>query len=102
MESDISSSSSPLREKVCLRRAQKTIIQLHRTSGELFSWPFKGDDRNFAGRLLLISGIGGKYFYCSLKRLFSLIAGENPGCGLKFLTANLDRHSSKRERKLFY
>ena len=40
----------------------------------------------------MISGIGGKYFYCSLKRLFSLIAGENPGCGLKFLTANLNHN----------
>src|SRR2546426_1354740 len=68
------------------------IIQLHTPSGELFGWPFERNDRNFASRLLLISGIGRKYFYCSLKRLFSLIAGENQGRGLKFLTANLDRH----------
>src|SRR2546423_14033844 len=74
------------------QRTQKTIIQPHSTSGELFGWPFERNDRNFAGRLLLISGIGRKDFYCSLKRLFSLIAAENPGRGLKFLTANLDRH----------
>jgi len=42
--------------------------------------------------LLLILPIGGKYFYCSLKRLFSLIAGENAGGGSKFLTANFDRN----------
>src|SRR5207247_7128703 len=65
---------------------------MHSTSGELFGWPFECNDRNFAGRLLLISSIGGKYFYRSPKRLFSLIAGENPGCGIKFLATNLNRN----------
>src|SRR6266436_1732926 len=61
-------------------------------SGKLCGWPFERDDRNFAGRLLLISSIGRKYFYCFLKRLFSLTAVENAGGGLKFLTANLNRN----------
>ncbi len=65
---------------------------MHCTSGELFGWPFECNDRNFAGRLLLICGIGRKYFYSSPKRLFSLIAGENPGCGIKFLATNLNRN----------
>ena len=65
---------------------------MHSTSNELFGWPFECNDRNFAGRLLLISSIGGKYFYRSPKRLFSLIAGENPGCGIKFLATNLNRN----------
>src|SRR5260370_463025 len=92
MVSDISSSSSTLCERVCLQRTQKMIFQLHSTSGELFGWPFECNDRNFAGRLLLICAIGRKYFYCSLKRLFSLIAGENPGGGIKFLATNLNRN----------
>ena len=75
-----------------IQHAQKTIMQLRTPPGELCGWPFEGDDRNFAGRLLLILAIRGKYFYCPLKRLFSLIAGENAGGGSKFLTANFDRN----------
>src|SRR5260221_5651369 len=69
-----------------------TIRQRTKLEVELFGWPFECNDRNFAGRLLLIGGIGGKYFYCSRKRLFSLIARENPGGGIKFLTTNLNRN----------
>src|SRR2546429_5088069 len=83
-------SSSSLCQKVWLQHVQET--QLRTPPGELCGWPFEGDDRNFAGRLLLILAIGGKYFYCPLKRLFSLIAGENAGGSSKFLTANLNRN----------
>ena len=85
-------SFSPLHEKGGIQHAQKTIMQLRTPPGELCGWPFEGDDRNFAGRLLLILAIRGKYFDCSLKRLFSLIAGENASGGSKFLTANFDRN----------
>src|SRR5216684_3178572 len=69
-----------------------TIRQRTKLEGELFGRPFECNDRNFAGRPLLIAGIGGKYFYRSRKRLFSLIARENPGGGIKFLATNLNRN----------
>src|SRR5260370_36195854 len=69
-----------------------TIRQRTKLEGELFGWPFECNDRNFAGGPLFIGAIGGKYFYCSRKSLFSLIARENPSGGIKFLATNLNRN----------
>jgi hypothetical protein len=30
------------------------------TSGELFSWPFEGDDRNFAGQVFILQLVAGR------------------------------------------
>src|SRR5450755_58524 len=61
-------------------------------SGNLSGRSFECNDRNFAFRLLLIFGIGRKYLRCPPERSFSLLAGKNAGCGIKFLATNLNRN----------